>query len=116
MKLYQSIISESTGVTNEKTLAELEDIMRHDIFHSTLDWKTRAQLGKAAKTALQIKMELDSPKMQPIETKPGASHLNKAEAATAATLPQTQQGKEESVSESAVEAFDQLEAREEESI
>ena len=30
---------------------EIEDYMRHDIFHSTLDWQTLAQLKKAAKEA-----------------------------------------------------------------
>ena len=30
---------------------EIEDYMRHTIFHSTLDWQTLAQLKKAAKEA-----------------------------------------------------------------
>lgn len=29
-------------------VAEVEDIMRHDIFHSTLDWQSRSQLQRAA--------------------------------------------------------------------
>lgn len=48
---YQAIISKATGATDRKVLEEIEDIMRHDVFHSTLDWQTRAQLERGAKLA-----------------------------------------------------------------
>lgn len=32
-------------------LAQIENIMRDEIFHSTLDWQTRVQLGAAARQA-----------------------------------------------------------------
>ena len=34
---YAKTISEATGVTDAEDLAEIEDVMRHEIFHSTLD-------------------------------------------------------------------------------
>jgi len=42
------------GITNAAVLAELETVMRHDIFHSTLDWQTPGQLRDAAKQAAKI--------------------------------------------------------------
>jgi len=54
MKGYHQIISEATGVTDHATLETLEDIMRNDIFHSTLDWQTREELMDAARTAHEV--------------------------------------------------------------
>ena len=50
MSAYKAVIVGATGA-NDKDAALIEDIMRQDIFHSTLDWQTKAQLVKAAKTA-----------------------------------------------------------------
>jgi len=50
---YAKIISEATCVTDKKKLAEIEDCMRHSIFHSTLDWQTVAQLKSAARLAVK---------------------------------------------------------------
>lgn len=50
---YQDLIIEATGCDKE-TATRLEDIMRHDIFHSTLDWQTKDELVEAAKVALII--------------------------------------------------------------
>lgn len=58
---YEKIISEATGVTNPADLAEIEDTMRHVIFHSTLDWQTRAQLQRAAREAWEIVQLLRDP-------------------------------------------------------
>ena len=55
---YQSIIMEATGCTVAEA-AELEDIMRHTIFHSTLDWQTKEELQEAAREAVLIQKELD---------------------------------------------------------
>ena len=49
--MYRTIITEATGVTDPAMLKRIEDYMRDVIFHSTLDWQTRAQLKRAAKTA-----------------------------------------------------------------
>jgi len=38
-------------ITDPWSLAEIEDWMRNIIFHSTLDWQTREQLKRAARTA-----------------------------------------------------------------
>jgi hypothetical protein len=51
MSMYRDLIREATGETSEHKLAEIEDVMRHDIFHSTLDWQTRKQLIDAAREA-----------------------------------------------------------------
>jgi hypothetical protein len=38
---YAALIAEATGVTDPADLREIEDVMRHDVFHSTLDWQSR---------------------------------------------------------------------------
>jgi hypothetical protein len=58
MTLYKEIIKEATGLTDMKAIAEVEDCMRNDIFHSTLDWQTKRQLMKAAKEAVYIVAEV----------------------------------------------------------
>lgn len=51
---YADVIIEATGMTDLEMIAEIEDCMRHDIFHSTLDWQTRDQLHEAAMEAYRI--------------------------------------------------------------
>ena len=51
---YEKTINDATGVTNPTDLAEIEDTMRHVIFHSTLDWQTKPQLIRAAREAWEI--------------------------------------------------------------
>lgn len=59
---YQQVIAEATGETDPKVLAEVEDILRNDVFHSTLDWQTREQLQQGARTANAVrKMWLAEP-------------------------------------------------------
>jgi len=53
MTLYQDLIIEATG-SNKQDAGHIEDIMRNDIFHSTLDWQTRGQLVRAAKEAVGL--------------------------------------------------------------
>lgn len=53
MTFYQDLIIKATGV-NRQDAEYIEDIMRNDIFHSTLDWQTRARLVRAAKTAAKL--------------------------------------------------------------
>jgi hypothetical protein len=53
MNAYQGIIVKATGCNNEDA-AKIEDIMRNDIFHSTLDWQTKSQLVIGAKEAMKI--------------------------------------------------------------
>ena len=38
---------------------EIEDIMRHDIFHSTLDWQTKEELEEAAVLAYLALKEIE---------------------------------------------------------
>lgn len=57
-RLYHEIITEATGITDINELAEIEDCMRHTIFHSTLDWQTRAQLKQAARESVTILEEV----------------------------------------------------------
>ena len=51
---YAKTISEATGVTDPEDLADIEDSMRNDIFHSTLDWQTKAQLMRGAREAWEL--------------------------------------------------------------
>lgn len=53
MSFYRRFIIEATGV-NEKDAGYVEDIMREDIFHSTLDWQTRAQFARGAREAVEL--------------------------------------------------------------
>jgi hypothetical protein len=51
---YQDTITEATGETDPTRLAEIEDVMRHTIFHSTLDWQTKEELIDAAQLAVEV--------------------------------------------------------------
>lgn len=51
---YARIIADATGVEDPRRLAEIEDIMRETIFHSTLDWQTREQLVEGAQQAHEV--------------------------------------------------------------
>lgn len=47
---YQARIQKVTGATAQEA-AEIEEMMRHDIFHSTLDWQPAPLFDKAARVA-----------------------------------------------------------------
>jgi len=51
MSYYQKRISELLPGATAEQCREVEDIMRHDIFHSTLDWQTREQFAEGARQA-----------------------------------------------------------------
>jgi len=50
---YAPLISAATGARADD-LPKIETIMRDEIFHSTLDWQTEAQLADAAYQAYQL--------------------------------------------------------------
>lgn len=50
---YRSMIQVATGAPRE-CLGILENIMRQEVFHSTLDWQTRTQFNRGAKRAYAI--------------------------------------------------------------
>ena len=50
MNHYQRLIREATGAP-ASDLGRIENIMREEVFHSTLDWQTREQLAGAAREA-----------------------------------------------------------------
>ena len=54
---YQQLIMETLGC-DEAHAQAIEEIMRQDIFHSTLDWQTREQLEEAAREAELILQSL----------------------------------------------------------
>ena len=58
--MYQKLIIECTNCT-ESDAKEIEEYMRNVIFHSTLDWQTKAQFNKAAKTAYSDILWMRSP-------------------------------------------------------
>lgn len=55
---YNAIIAEAIGDQPIEVLESVQDIMRHDIFHSTLDWQTREQLKDAAREGFQVHLAL----------------------------------------------------------
>jgi hypothetical protein len=55
MSGYTDIIREAFQSPLTKAQAdEIEDVMRHTIFHSTLDWQTREELHDGAREAAKI--------------------------------------------------------------
>lgn len=56
MSIYQRIIQAATKCP-EADLAPIEEIMRQDIFHSTLDWQGEAVLTEAAREAAYLLSE-----------------------------------------------------------
>lgn len=58
LRYYAKLISEATGYTNPAHLAEIEETMRQDIFHSTLDWQTRKVFDAGARMAVELLIEL----------------------------------------------------------
>lgn len=50
---YREMIVKALGCTPREA-DEVEDIMRHDIFHSTLDWQTREQFDEGARQAWEL--------------------------------------------------------------
>lgn len=55
---YHTAISEATGERDKQKLEAIEDCMRNDIFHSTLDWQTREQFDAGAREAVQLLNEI----------------------------------------------------------
>jgi hypothetical protein len=54
LRFYHQVISTATGIVAVEALKAIEDTMRHEIFHSTLDWQTRAQLERGARQAARL--------------------------------------------------------------
>ena len=59
MSHYSKLITEATGETDPKRVAEIEESMRHDVFHSTLDWQAKDHLRWGAKQAVAILATLE---------------------------------------------------------
>jgi hypothetical protein len=53
MSRYLEIIRQATGCTAAQA-AEIENVMRNVIFHSTLDWQTKEELEDAARLAVEV--------------------------------------------------------------
>lgn len=47
VKWFAELVKELYPNTAERDIAQIEDEVRHTIFHSTLDWQTREQLVAA---------------------------------------------------------------------
>ena len=50
MSAYSDLIIEATGASGDDVTI-IENIMREEIFHSTLDWQTARQFATAARKA-----------------------------------------------------------------
>ena len=67
LKGYARLISEATGVTDPARLQQIEDTMRTDIFHSTLDWQSGAVFRRGARDAQALLQALgDSRSVRPV--------------------------------------------------
>jgi hypothetical protein len=53
MSYYQKLIVETLACTPTEA-TKIEDVMRHDIFNSTLDWQTKEQLQEGARQAVKL--------------------------------------------------------------
>ncbi len=53
MNRYQEMIIEDTNCTHDDAVM-IEQIMREDVFHSTLDWQSRANFRKGARDAIKM--------------------------------------------------------------
>jgi len=73
---YRRLIVEATGC-NPNEAAEIEDVMRDVVFHSTLDWQTRDQLIEAARLAYSV-----------CRDRKGGTHRNPASIREVAKMPQ----------------------------
>lgn len=60
LKGYAKLIHEALPEAPIGDLARIEDIMRHDIVHSTLDWLSLDAFNKAAKDAFDVFLILKS--------------------------------------------------------
>ena len=54
MSHYSKLITEATGETNPQRVADIEESMRQDVFHSTLDWQAKDHLRWGAMEAVKI--------------------------------------------------------------
>ena len=57
---YAAMISKATGIVALGTLRRIEDTMRTDIFHGTLDWQTTRQFNAGARAAWELIQYMDS--------------------------------------------------------
>jgi len=60
MSMYKDSIIKATGCEPEDA-AEIENLMRDVIFHSTLDWQTKRQFNKGAREAMELLDYMRSP-------------------------------------------------------
>lgn len=69
LKGYALSIYQATGA-DVSQLEEIEDYMRHEIFHSTLDWQSKEEFNKAALMAYEELYGKKAPKVSKSEPKP----------------------------------------------
>jgi hypothetical protein len=58
MKTHADFIMDATGCQREE-VSKIDDMMRENIFHSTLDWQTREQIDEAAVLAYSVVKEME---------------------------------------------------------
>ena len=54
MTLYTKLIAKVVPGKTDAEYAAIEEIMRSDVFHSTLDWQTSKQFTRGAKEAARL--------------------------------------------------------------
>ena len=55
---YQLEISRITKCTDIGEIEKIEETMRNDIFHSTLDWQSAEEFENGARDAVEVLIEL----------------------------------------------------------
>lgn len=60
MSAYATAIREAIPPLTDEVVAEIEDIMRHSIFHSTLDWQERKLLDRGAREAFAVYLMMEA--------------------------------------------------------
>lgn len=55
---YQHVITKATGRTDPEEIRRITDCMRSDVFKSTLDWQSQAQLEEGARIAVEVLISL----------------------------------------------------------
>jgi hypothetical protein len=51
---YSAMIAGAIGVNDQAVLDIVEDVMRNDVFHSTLDWQSRDVFDRGARDAYDV--------------------------------------------------------------
>lgn len=84
MRGYHKSIAAATGFADREMLDEIEDVMRNDIFRSTLDWQDRHTFDRGAREAVGLIAAMRQFEREFFAANPGATKTDMLSAACAA--------------------------------